>query len=595
MRPATLAPSNTSCNIHSVTRIGHAPTQDQQPPDEMAIRLESASELGELLQTQLPCTCRISVRLTGLVGTQELADLVRLLRQKLVQLEHLSLNLSPTVEAPALIELLNEVEAHHARQALRGLELAVGGGHCGPIAEPLREAIAASSLCLTLGGASLRSLLFAPLSLTFEGGLEPTPTREAESMLWYLKTFIEDGLSRDSASSDYKFGCLASMALCLKDAALMRAVSTLSPANTIQLRQFLEPHEDKWLDDLQIFYRLNVSSSSVEGAQALAEWLARPHPTLWALDVVRNYYVSASCWTQVLRGLVAQPSLRVVMVEILSSDTADALPPNFDSRFRLHSLHTSLDEDRAGPDAVALLVHCLKPESLALEAEPRTIVAVLASLRTKSPSLFGLSDMHLGWVVHSKKDPPGKALASLFKEANSAGFVCRQHAEPRTEQAWDELAQQVVAGRLQFSTEPGPRFGMIDIDGASSTLRFVGVRDAYRVGAGGAVVQHLLRRHDPFGRGQPDVARGLIEDAAFSADDFKALACVHKDGHRAGQVAHIVSAMKGGGLTAKALRDALSLPSGEMDLDLVEAVWARLTDMSADQSMWRLFGAAWAT
>jgi hypothetical protein len=122
------------------------------------------------------------------------------------------------------------------------------------------------------------------------------------------------------------------------------------------------------------------------------------------------------------------------------------------------------------------------------------------------------------------------------------------------------------------------------------------VRDAYKVGAGEAVVQYLLIRHDRFGIGQPDVARQLIKDTAFSDDDFKALACVHKDGHRAGQVARIISKMKEGRLTAKELRDALSLPSEEQafDLDLVEALWERLNDMSADESMWRLFDAATA-
>lgn len=587
MISAKLTLLNVLRNIRSAARIGH----DRQSPDEIAIRVESASELAELLQTQLPCTCRISVRLTGLVGTQELADLVRLLRQELVQLEHLSLNLSSTVEAPALIELLKEVEAHHARQELRGLELAVGGGHGGPIAEPLREAIAASSMCLTLGGASLRSLLFAPLLLTFEGGLGPSPTQDAEKMLWDLKTFIEDGLSLDSRVAACQLNRLAPIAMCIKDAALIRAVSALSPASTIQLFGLLEPHEDQWLDELQIRYRLDTCPYSEEEAQALAEWLASPHPSLWALKLFRNFYVSAPSWTQVLQGLVAQPSLRVVMVALTYSDAADALPADFDSKFRLQSLLVSL----AGPDAVALLVHCLKPESLALEAEPRTIAAILAKLRAKSPSLFGLSDMHLGWVAYAEADQSGQALEILFQEANKAGFVCGDHAEPRTEQAWDELAHQVVAGCLQFSTAPGPSFGMKDIDKGTSTLRFVTVRDAYTVGAGEAVVQHLLMRHDRFGVGQPDVARQLIEEAAFTADDFKALTLVHKDGHRAGQVAHIVSAMKEGGMTAKALRDALYLPSGDPDFELVKAVWRRLTEMSADESMWRLYDAATGT
>lgn len=590
MISAKLTLLNVLRNFRSVTRIG----RDQQPPDEIAIRVESTSELEELLQTQLPCTCRVSVRLTGLVGTQELADLVRLLRQELVQLEHLSLNLSPTVEAPTLIELLKEVEAHHARQALRGLELAVGGRHGGPIAEALREAIAAFPACLTLGGASLRSLLFTPLLLTFEGGLGPTPTREEESMLWDLKNFIEDGLSEDIGISDVQLHGLACMALCLKDAALMRAVSALSPAKTIELAELLEPHEDEWLDKLQIPYRLVARCTSAERAQALAEWLARPHPTLWGLDVVRNWCVSAPCWTQILQGLVAQPSLRVVMVDLAHSDTADALPENFHSSFRLQSLQVSLDKDHAGPNAVALLVQCLKPESLALEAEPGTIEAILASLRTTSSCLLGLSDMHLGWVDNYQADQPGLVLESLFEEANTAGFVCRDHAKPRTAQAWDRLARQIVAGCLRFSIAPDPRFGMRDIDRSSTTLRFVTVRDAYTLGAGEAVVQHLLLRHDRFDLGQPDVARQLIKDAAFSADDFKALACVHKDGHRAGQVAHIVSAMQKGRLTQKELRDALCLPSGQLDLDLVAALRERFTDMSADESMWRLFQAATA-
>jgi hypothetical protein len=594
MHSTTLIPSNTPRSIRSETHVGQAPTQDQPPPDEMAIRLESASEVVELLHTELPCTCRVSVRLSGLVGTQELTDLVRLLRQKLVQLEHLSLNLSPTVEAPTLIELLKEVEAHHARQALGGLELVVGGGHGGPIAEPLREAIAGSALCLTLGGARLRSMLFSPLSLAFEGGLGPTPTQKAEPMLWDLKTFIEDGVNPDNL--DDQLGCLASIALCMKDAALMRALSALSPANTVQLFQLLKPHEDEWLDELQICYRLAICPFSKEKAQALAEWLARPHPTLWALELVRNYHMSAPCWTQVLQGLLAQPCLRVFVVDLKDGGAADALPANVDSSFRLLSLQICLDENYVGPDAVALLVHCFKPHSLALEAQPKTVEFILAQLRKKSPSLFDLGDMHLGWTEYSGARRPGQALKNLFKAANKAGFVCRQHAEPRTERDWDVLARRVVARCLLFSTAPGRSFGMRDHDGTASTLRFVRVRDAYKVGAGEAVVQYLLIRHDRFGIGQPDVARQLIKDTAFSDDDFKALACVHKDGHRAGQVARIISKMKEGRLTAKELRDALSLPSEEQafDLDLVEALWERLNDMSADESMWRLFNAATA-
>lgn len=587
MLQASLTNTNLLHTIRFVTVVEHEPTQDRSPPEAMRIHLESASEVEELLNTQLPGTCRVSVRLTGLVDTQDLARLVQLLRQKSVQLDHLSLNLSPTVEAPTLIELLKEVEAHHARQALRGLELALGGSHGGPIAESLREAIAAFPVCLTLGGASLRSLLFAPLLLTLEGDPGPTPTRE-------LKTFIKHGLNQDYP--DYQLGCLAAMALGVQDAALMRAVSALSPANTIHLFQLLEPHEDQWLDELQIPYRLGASPNSEEDAQALAAWFERPHPTLWALDMFRNASMSASCWTQLMQGLVAQPSLCVVMVTLAYSETADALPENFNSSFRLHSLLVCVEEDSTPPEAVALLVHGLKPESLALQAKPETMKAMLASLSEKSPNLFGLRDMHLGWDIYSKSDQPGQVLESLFKEANKADFVCDNHAEPRTEQAWNGLAQQVVAGCLRFSMEPGPGFGMKDIDRPSTTLRFVAVRNAYRVGAGEAVVQHLLVRHDRFGLGQPDVARGLIADTAFSADDFKALACVHKDGHRAGQVAHIVSAMQKGRMTAKELRDALSLPSEEQafDLDLVGALWQRLTDMSADESMWRLFNAATA-
>lgn len=596
MHSASLTSSNTSNPIRSVTRIAHIPPKDQQPPDEMVIRLESASEVEELLNTQLPCNCRVSVRLTGLVDKQALANLVLLLRQERVQIEHLSLNLSPTVEAPTLSALLKEVEAHHARQPLLGLELAVGGSHVGPIAEALREAIAAFPVCLSLGGASLRSLLFAPLSLTFESGLEPTPTQEGESMLEGLKTFIEDGLSQDSFDAARQLEDLASMALCVKDAALMRAVSALSPANTIEVSHLLKPHEDQWLDELQIRYRLEVCPKSEERAQRLAEWLARPHPTLWALNLVRNFYVSAPCWTQVLQGLVTQPSLCVFVVDLRDSDTADALPANVDANFCLQSLQVSLDENCVGPDAVALVVQCFKPESLALQAGPGNMAAILAKLRSVSLSLFGMGDMHLGWEDSPQTARSGKDLAILFNEAKEAGFVCRQHAEPRTEDGWESLAQQVAAVCLRFSMAPGPSFGMSDLHSTSSTLRFVRVKDAYKLGASEAVVQHLLMRHDRYGRGQPDVARKLIEDTAFSADDFKALACVHKDGHRAGQVAHLVSAMQKGRMTAKELRDALSLPSEEQefDLELVEALWQRLTDKSADESMWRLFQAATA-
>jgi hypothetical protein len=109
------------------------------------------------------------------------------------------------------------------------------------------------------------------------------------------------------------------------------------------------------------------------------------------------------------------------------------------------------------------------------------------------------------------------------------------------------------------------------------------------------MLQEQLRQYDRHhGLGEVSLARNFIKEAPFSVHDLSALAQVSKATHRGGQVEAIVWVIENVPLDVPNLRQWLTKPSGELDLELVSALGTRLKNTSVPDWVWGLFQAATA-
>lgn len=557
-------PKTARSTTPSPLLTAHHPGTDQGPNTtaltvfasaaQKPLLLNHPNEVTGLLDKEDLGQCRLALRLTQPLDTATCIELTRLLQRADVHVGELRFALSDTLDADALAALLTAAEAHRDSLAPEGFQLQGTGA---PLAEDLRLAVAGSPLCLELSASTVRPLLFDYLCPFLENNRPepPAPEKNAESDTFKILTsFLTSAAPCGTKWARWhETNCLIALALKAKDAALLRAVSVLSSTPQLPLTSLPDEAESQCLKRSKLPYGLTLSLSSHAQGQALATWLARSHPMLQALKLENIQYRYVDCWFQILCGLTAQPALQAVYLRIEGNAQLPVFPDISPHGACLQTLMIeAVDRDLSSDHikAIAQLIRHLKPRHLMLALLELDHVHRL--LAWESPDPLWQQSVHIAWTSKYLHSTSGDQLKAVFDLMQTAGHRCVNQTAPNTPTSCAQLAIQARASRLVWSLLPGPSFGMRDdrkpdTTLPNTTLRFESSEDAEK-----------YRTRTP-----------------------KALATV------------IVSAMSQSPLLgAPAVRAWLSLPSGELDTALVDAVQTALIDQSAPETVCHLLQTA---
>jgi hypothetical protein len=539
-------------------------------------------------------------------GPADIEALIQQLQRPDTVPPDLPLHLLAHTDAEALARLLAVVDELVRQGTLTALRVTVEGSGQGPIAEPLREALAGSRACLVLSGATVRPLLFGdPASvhgLQAEGLLEFLDMRLGNRMDSFLEVQVADKLAR--------------FALRTGEDTLLRAVAVLSP---------YYQHRFEGLPDQQVYerlvrqgvaYSLDVQLDRTS-APSLTHWLNLPRPTLRAIELHVVESLDADSSMPLWAGLMNQGSIQRVKVDIACGVTIDWAPDRVSSQapaVRLHTLWIRLADRIDSPPPIVT--------GLMSGFQPMNVVLRTFWVSTASPMVEAIPD-----PVHQQ---PLESLCLTCEMCFGANNLELMHTLMEFLRRFDRVRQVCV--RVQHVLPALPVLRALDASAAYSlqlrSLKLIGPRPPHwdsethtfdrplrlRLNRGRflytyvvALTKEFFQRQvgvtDPFTDmvQQLDDEDPLILEQGLRASGFLTLAQVSSEAHNATvkkrrehQALVLVNAMCDGLLDPLTLRELLMGPSGQLNSSLVVAVFKHLRDASEDKAVWRLFDAATA-
>jgi len=538
-------------------------------------------------------------------GTADIEALIQQLQRPDALATALELHLPAHTDAEALARLLKVVDALAEQGTLTALRVTVEGSDRGPIDEALREALAGSRACLVLSGKTVRPLIFRDLA-----GLQALHDR-------LLGDFLDMNLAyqMERPLEEHKADTLIGIALSTGEDALLRAIAVLSPRYQCHFAELPDPLVYETLARHGVACNLSLPLDGAR-AQLLIDWLYLPHPALRAIELnvtqSLGVDVSMSLWTR----LVNQPSMQSVVVNIASGvtiawspRTQAALAPTT----RINTLRVRLEDlCKEPPEIVGHLMEWFHPMRFSLRSTwvptgAHMFDAIgapahhlpLHSLSLTCDTPFGADGLSLSL-----------ALIQFLRQFDRVLHVCvrMQHGLP-SQAILDDL--ETVAGQSQVLRSV--KLIQTNRHWVADSYRFdkparLGLGrgrffQAYVVtGAKAFFVRHL-GTIDPFRddfRALEHEPAPTLEQALLSSG-FLVLAQSSRETHQAAmahraelQAPVVIDAMIKGLLDPPALRELLTGPSGELDTDLVMAVFRHLCEAPEDEAVWRLFDAATA-
>ena len=542
---------------------------------------------------------------TTIDGTADIEALIQQLERPDALATELELHLPAHTDAVTLARLLKVVDRLAEQGTLRSLRVTVEGSDQGPIDQALREALAGSRACLVLSGETVRPLIF--------GNLASLQGLHSELLCGFLDMTLANQLERPLAVG--VADRLISIALSTGEDALLRAAAVLSPQYQCQLVELPDPQVYERLVRQGVACSLNLQIDCAS-AKSLIDWLYFPHPTLQAIDLTVTQSLgedtSMSLWTR----LVNQPSMQRVGVNITegvtihwSSRAQAALAPIK----RIDTLRIRLEDPCQGPpEIVDHLLEWFHPMHLILRSTwvptgalmldaigDRAHHRPLRSLTLICETGHGVGELSLSLAlialmkrfdrvqyvcVRMQHSLPSQATLNDLETAARQNFLLRSLELMQTTRHW--VAEQY---RFDKPLRPGLARG-----------RFF---QTYVVAGVKVFFQNLVGTFDPF-RADLDALNdeplNTLEQSLLSSG-YLALAQLSPETHQAAmehrtglQASVVIDAMREGLLDPPTLRELLMSPSGQLDIDLVTAVFRRLCDAREDPTVWRLFDAATA-
>lgn len=543
-----------------------------------------------------------------IAGTADIDSLIQHLQGPGALTTGLDLHLSTHANAKALARLLEVVDELAEQGTLMALRVTVEGSDRGPIDKALREALAGSRACLVLSGETVRPLIFRDLAR-----LQDLQGLHGELLPGFLDMTLANQMERplEVGVADR----LISFALSTGEDALLRAAAVLSPHYQCHLMELPDPQVYERLVRQGVACSLNLQIDCAS-AQSIIDWLYLPHPTLQAIDLTMTQSLdedtSMSLWTR----LVTQPSMQRVGVNITSGVTIhwssraqaalapikriDTLRIRLEDRWQeppqivdhlmewFHPVHLILRSTLVPTgalmlDAIGDRAHHRPLRSLTLNCETGHGVGEL-SLSLALIALLKRFDRVQYVCVRMQHGLPSQATLNDLETAARQNFLLRSLELTQTSRHW-------VAEQYRFDKPLRPGL---------ARCRFF---QAYVVAGAKVFFQNLVGTFDPF-RAELDALNdeplNTLEQGLLSSG-YLALAQISPETHQAAmehrtelQASVVIDAMREGLLDPPTLRELLMSPSGQLDVDLVTAIFKRLCEAREIEGVWRLFDEATA-
>lgn len=531
-------------------------------------------------------------------GPSAVDALVQSLRRPDAEVPALRLHLSAHVEAPALAELLATLDQLAAQGELVSLVVTVADADRGPIPQPLRWALAGSKACLVLSGATVRRLILGDPAWV-QDPKDPT-----------LVDFLNMTLcgAMDHALEVQAAGALSRLAMqTTGEDALLRAAAVLSPGYQWRFEDLPDPGVYKRLVNAQVSLCVNLSLTRAT-IGPLAQWLEMRHPLLRSIEVRVSGCLEGPAWMLLWTRVVAQASLRNVEVEIrpqvVVEDMAaqEGLPLR--PLARMEAVRLCVHGADEAPLA-AWLVEWLHPMDLTLRTHRvDTTRALLKALEDPAPhdTLRDLRIICSGGVTGPRDVGLVKALIDFLQRFDRVRRVYLSLPHPLPGGATLQVLRAVVLKNLLLKwlqlvyAAPSSWMTPVDMFGKPLWQGFGqgNYFQAHGVGGLRAFFHHHLHN-------DRDLAYGFMEREWLPMSDLVSLSGVSADTRREAvklrsesHAQEIVRVMRLGLFDPFALRELLTGPAGEIDPDLVLAVFLQLCDAREDPDLWRPFDEATA-